>query len=110
MVVFGMPMPKKKAPTKTPFVDPDDAPGLTPEWFSDADLRVRETIVRRRGRPRSEWPKKLVSLRLSPEFIDTAKALGAGWQTPINDILEEALLRKPRRRTVDPSRKRRAAG
>ena len=103
-------MPKKKGSTKTPFVDPDDAPELTAEWFDNAELRVGEKIVRRRGRPRSERPKKLVSLRLSPEVIDTAKALGAGWQTRINDILEEALLRKPRRRTAEPSRKRRAAG
>jgi len=103
-------MPKRKSSTEAPFVDPDDAPELTSDWFDDAQLHVGEMVVRRRGRPRLERPKKLVSLRLSPEVIDKAKALGAGWQTRINDILEEALLRKPRRRTADPSRKRRAAG
>lgn len=69
--------------------DPDDAPRLSREWFAQAQLRNGDKVVRR-GRPRSEQPKKAVSLRLDQDVLDWYRGTGAGWQTRINDALRKA--------------------
>ena len=79
------------------FVDPDDAPELTEEWFQTADLYDGGKLIRR-GRPPSANAKKLVSLRLSPEVIAHFKADGPGWQTRINETLVKAVARAQKRR------------
>lgn len=38
--------------------------------------------------------KKLVSIRLDQDVLERAKADGPGWQTRINDILRDVLLKK----------------
>jgi len=45
----------------------------------------------KRGRPVSESPKISVSIRLSPDVVDSFKATGRGWQTRINDALRQWL-------------------
>ena len=42
---------------------------------------------RSRGRPKTEHPKTLVSLRLDAEVLRAFKAEGPGWQTRINAVL-----------------------
>lgn len=51
---------------------------------------------RRRGErgPQHAPTKKLVSLRLDQDVLERAKAGGPGWQTRINDILRDALLKQ----------------
>jgi len=71
-----------------PWIDPDDAPSLTAEWFAGADVYNGATLVRR-GRPRSEAPKRLVSLRLDPDVVDRLRATGPGWQTRANAVLRK---------------------
>jgi uncharacterized protein (DUF4415 family) len=44
--------------------------------------------------PQKAPTKKLVSLRLDQDVLERAKAGGPGWQTRINDILREALLKQ----------------
>jgi uncharacterized protein (DUF4415 family) len=83
-------MTTSKKPTKTSWIDPDDAPDLaTPEWrakFASADLRQGNKIVRR-GRPPLAHPKQPVNLRLDRDIVEQFKAGGPGWQTRINDQL-----------------------
>jgi uncharacterized protein (DUF4415 family) len=67
----------------------DDAPDITNEWVSGADLYRGAKLVRR-GRPPLENPKQLLSLRLSPEVISGWKATGPGWQTRIAEVLRKA--------------------
>jgi uncharacterized protein (DUF4415 family) len=43
------------------------------------------------GRPRSENPKKQVTLRLDPDVVDSFRATGKGWQSRINAELRKAL-------------------
>jgi uncharacterized protein (DUF4415 family) len=87
-------MTASKKPTKTSWVDPDDAPDLsTPEWrekFARADLREGAKIIRR-GRPPLANPKQSVNLRLDVDIIEHFKAGGPGWQTRINERLRKAL-------------------
>ena len=67
----------------------DDIPILDEDWFEEADMYVGTKLVRR-GRPKAEKTKKLVSLRLDQEVIDWFKQSGAKWQTRINDELRKA--------------------
>jgi uncharacterized protein (DUF4415 family) len=81
-------MPTKKKIGESKWVDPDDAPRLTKEWFERADLYHGDKLIRR-GRPKSEAPKKLVSLRLDPDVIDHFQRSGPGWQSRINEALRK---------------------
>jgi uncharacterized protein (DUF4415 family) len=68
----------------------DDAPELTDEWFEGADLHEGDKVIRR-GRPKSDAPKKLVSLRLDPDVVERFRATGPGWQSRINETLRAHL-------------------
>ncbi len=46
-----------------------------------------ESYRRARGRPKTEEPKLLVSLRLDAAVVRAFKKQGPGWQTRINDVL-----------------------
>jgi uncharacterized protein (DUF4415 family) len=65
----------------------DEAPEITDSWIAEADLRRGQRIVRR-GRPKLDNPKRLLSLRLRPEVIATWRATGPGWQTRMAEVLE----------------------
>lgn len=67
----------------------DEAPEITDSWIQEADLR-RGTKVVRRGRPRLENPKQLLSLRLPPQVIASWKATGPGWQSRMAQVLESS--------------------
>lgn len=77
-----------KRDIKPAWVDPDDAPELTGEWFDAADLKIGDKLVRR-GRPRGST-KEQVSLRLDKEVIAKFKSGGPGWQSRMNDALRKA--------------------
>ena len=64
-------------------------PELDEAWFEKADAFLGPKLVRR-GRPRSESPKRAVSLRLDAEVVDWFRRSGAGWQTRMNDELRKA--------------------
>ena len=76
------------------WVDPDDAPELTPEHFERADVYEGEKLIRR-GRPPTTNAKQLVSLRLDQDVLRRLRALGPGWQTRANAALR-AFLDQPR--------------
>ena len=48
----------------------------------------------RRGRPKIANPREMVSLRLEPEVLAALRATGRGWQTRVNALLREAVLKK----------------
>ncbi len=81
------------------WIDPDDAPMLTKDFFDRAEIRDGGKIVRaasgtltRRGRPPlGSVAKKQVTLRLDAKVIDAFRAGGAGWQARINDVLAKAV-------------------
>lgn len=83
-------MKENKHALQTPWVDPDDAPELTDEWFEQADLYKGNTLLRR-GRPDGTANKSQVTLRLDKDVLTAFKETGKGWQTRINDALREWL-------------------
>ena len=74
--------------------DPDAMPELSETQFAEARpaSEVLPDIVKayQQGRgPQKEPTKTPVSIRLTPEVLDYFKSEGKGWQTRINEVLEE---------------------
>ena len=82
-------MRKKKSAGVSTWVDPDDAPELTDEHFTRADIYEGRKLVRR-GRPPAASPKQAVSLRLDADVLARFRSTGPGWQSRINEILRKA--------------------
>lgn len=82
-------MPTKKPSSASEWIDPDDAPHLTKEWFDRADLYKGDTLIRR-GRPKTANPKEAVNIRLDPDILEHFRKTGPGWQTRINEALRKA--------------------
>jgi uncharacterized protein (DUF4415 family) len=97
--------------TKSEWVDPDDAPELTDEFFETAEIAIGDKVIRpatgkltkdgvvrtehytipRPGRPPERGrAKQQVTLRLDPDVIARFKRGGAGWQTRMNEALRKA--------------------
>jgi uncharacterized protein (DUF4415 family) len=90
-------MQKNKGSGRKEWVDPDDAPQLTREFFDTADFYEGGKLVRRGRPPVGERPKQAVKLRLSRDVIEHFRAGGPGWQTRINAALERAVSRQKRK-------------
>jgi uncharacterized protein (DUF4415 family) len=88
--------------------DPDTAPEIPDEAWDRAQISIGGKVIReatgtltKRGRPPvGDEPKQQVTLRLAPKVIDYFKQGGEGWQTRLNETLEEyvASAAKKRRR------------
>lgn len=68
----------------------DDAPELDDAFFTRAmrlDGLPDALQTKLRGRPKSEYPKQPVKLRIDADVLAAYKATGKGWQTRINEIL-----------------------
>jgi uncharacterized protein (DUF4415 family) len=79
---------KRRKPVRT-LLNQDDPPEITEAWLQEADLMKGDKVVRR-GRPKLENPKQLLSLRLQPEVIAAWKASGSGWQTRMAELLKKS--------------------
>ena len=82
-------MRKKKGAGASTWVDPDDAPELTDEFFRRADLYEGTRLIRR-GRPPLPDRKRPVSLRLDADVLAHYRRTGGGWQSRINAALRKA--------------------
>jgi uncharacterized protein (DUF4415 family) len=71
----------------------DEIPELTDDFFERADVYRGNKLVRR-GRPKSDDPKQLVSLRLDAEVLHWFKRTGAGYQSRIGDVLRRHVSRQ----------------
>ena len=72
----------------------EDVPELDQAWIEGADYYEGKKLVRR-GRPKLEKPRKLLSIRLPQDVIASWKSSGPGWQTRMAAVLERS---KPKAR------------
>jgi uncharacterized protein (DUF4415 family) len=91
-------MNKNDEATRRLLLEEDDAPPWTPEMFARAEIRHGDEVirpatgtVRKRGRPRSETPKRQVTLRLDADLVDHFRLEGRGWQGRINEVLRKVV-------------------
>jgi uncharacterized protein (DUF4415 family) len=80
-----------KAITAAARADPDAQPLTSKQLKSMIPMRAL------RGRPKSESPKQLVSVRYSPEVLAYFRATGEGWQSRMDRVLREYVTRRSRR-------------
>lgn len=83
-------MTANKQATLTDWIDPDDEPELTDEFFDRADEYDGDKLIRR-GRPKAESPKLALTIRYDADVIEAFKATGKGWQTRMNAALKDWL-------------------
>jgi uncharacterized protein (DUF4415 family) len=83
-------MTENKPVTPSSWVDSDDAPELTDDWFAQADQHEAGTLVKR-GRPALATPKQHINIRLDADIVDRLKAEGPGWQSRANALLRKAV-------------------
>lgn len=91
-------MPENNENSGSSWVDPDDAPEWTEDQFARAQFSIGGKVIRpangtltRPGRPKSDNPKKQVTLRLDQEVIEKLREGGPGWQSRANEILKKAV-------------------
>lgn len=80
--------------TESTWIDPDDAPELTDEWFEGAYQYHGNVMVKRgRGRPPiPESEKKVpVKIRYDQDVVEVFRQTGKGWQTRMNKALRQYL-------------------
>jgi len=83
-------MNANKHATGKNWVDPDDAPELTDNFFDRADEYKGGALVKR-GRPKSDVTKERITIRLSPDVLSSFRATGSGWQTRVDAALRDWL-------------------
>ena len=89
---MAMPTPTEdRAITPSAKADPDALP------LTAKQLKTMVPLRRLRGRPKSESPKLLVSVRYSQEVLAYFKSTGEGWQSRMDDVLREFVTRQSRR-------------
>ena len=86
-------MTGKRKGTVSTWVDPDDAPALTDEWFEKADLYLGDKLIRR-GRPPGSGSKQQITLRLDKAVLEAFRKSGPGWQSRMNDVLARSVARR----------------
>jgi uncharacterized protein (DUF4415 family) len=87
-------MRRNKSSGKKKWIDSDDAPELTKEFFRSADVYKGQRLLRRGRPPIGESPKQAIKLRISPHVLAFYRAGGPGWQTRINTTLERVVSRQ----------------
>ena len=70
--------------------DPDAQPLSSKQLKSMVPLRAL------RGRPKSESPKLLLSVRYSRDVVEYFKSTGAGWQSRMDSVLRAYVTRRSR--------------
>ena len=86
-----MPTSKEdRAITAAAKADPNAQP-LTPK-----QLKSMMPMRALRGRPKSASPKQLVSVRYSPEVLAYFKSTGEGWQSRMDGVLRDYVIRHSR--------------
>jgi uncharacterized protein (DUF4415 family) len=69
-----------------------------PEWTEKDSKRAvsfsalpENLQAKLRGRPKAAATKERITIRLSPEVVETFRASGAGWQTRVDAALKDWL-------------------
>ncbi len=77
-----------------------DAHAIKPHEYKElpelTDAMLARAVVNKGGRPKSENPRQLISLRLPPEVVARWRATGPGWQTRMAERLAKPSLPRPK--------------
>jgi len=79
--------------TPADFAKAHPASEVLPQIFGE---KVAKEMLKPRGRPRIEFPKQRINIRLSQEVIEHFKSAGEGWQTRIDSALRQFIAEHPK--------------
>lgn len=79
---------------KAVWIDLDDAPELADKFFERADEYRGEKLIKR-GRPAGGDNKISTTVRFDADVLDAFRSGGPGWQTRMNDVLRDWLIKHP---------------
>src|ERR1700731_2185824 len=79
----------------------DEVPELTEEMAERADLYHGGRLIRR-GRPKSDDPKQLITLRLDAAVLRWFQQSGPGYQSRIGAVLRSHMTRKKAAKKAAP--------
>ena len=89
-------MPKRPIPEQINSVNPEwtdadfararPASEVLPELFG---TQIAQTMLKPRGRPRSEVVKERITIRLDADVLEAFRSTGKGWQTRMNDAMRD---------------------
>jgi len=93
-------MTAKEKNTPSTWIDPDDAPELTDDFFARGQWAIGDKIVSReeaqreikkvlRGRPAGSGAKQSTTIRFDTDVLAAFKATGKGWQSRMNNALRD---------------------
>ena len=84
------------------WIDSDDVPELTEEFFADATPMLEGRAVpfkafavqarKRMGRPPVKVMQLTLNMRVDPDVLEALKASRKGWQTRLNALLRREIL------------------
>lgn len=72
--------------TDAAFARARPAPEVLPELFG---TQAAQTMLKPRGRPRSEVVKERITIRLDADVLEAFRSTGKGWQTRMNDAMRD---------------------
>ena len=81
--------------TDEDFARARSASEVLPQIFGE---KAAQEMLKPRGRPRAEYPKERINIRLSHEVVQHFKSSGDGWQTRIDAALRQFIAEHPRSR------------
>lgn len=81
--------------TADDFAKARPASELLPQIFG---ANVAKEMLKPRGRPRVEFPKQRINIRLSHAVVEHFKSAGDGWQTRIDTALRQFIAEHPKAR------------
>ncbi|MBB1074713.1 BrnA antitoxin family protein [Rhodoferax sp. 4810] len=83
-------MNAKENVTATDWIDPDDAPELTDDFFAQADEYIGNQLIRR-GCTQTENTTQALTIAYDNDVIAAFKATGEGWEARMNMALRDWL-------------------
>ena len=79
--------------SRLPVIDDDGEVGdlseVDPALFKPFSALPASTQAKLRGRPKAAVTKERITIRLSPDVVQTFRATGNGWQTRMDEALRE---------------------
>lgn len=81
--------------SRLPVIDADgevgDLSAVDPALFKPLSALPASLQAKLRGRPKAAVTKERITIRLSPEVVQTFRATGEGWQTRVDAALKDWL-------------------
>lgn len=78
--------------------DPHNEAAVEKAWVQRTVLDAQGKVIRRGRGPQKAPVKERITIRLSPEVVQRFRQSGRGWQSQMDEVLQEWVKRHPAKR------------